>query len=126
MALVASGLFALTTLADTTPVGLLLALLALLGLGFALFSSPNTNAVMAAVEPRVYGTASGILGTMRLLGQMLSMTLILLIFSLIVGHAQLTPTLYPLFLKSARVAFGVFAVLCTAGVFASLRRGNVR
>jgi hypothetical protein len=42
------------------------------------------------------------------------------------GDTQLTPRLYPLFLKSARVAFGVFAVLCAAGVFASLRRGDVR
>ncbi len=126
MALVASGLLGLTTLGERTPVGLLLAFLTLLGLGFALFSSPNTNAVMGAVEPRVYGAASGILGTMRLLGQMLSMTLILLLFSLILGDAHLTPTRYPLFLKAARVAFGVFAALCTAGIFASLRRGNVR
>jgi len=44
-------------------------------------------------EPRVYGIASGILGTMRLLGQMLSMTLILLIFSLIAGHAHALPAL---------------------------------
>lgn len=126
MGLIALGLFLLTTLAEATHLGLLLALLALLGFGFALFSSPNTNAVMAAVEPRIYGIASGILGTMRLLGQMLSMTLILLLLSLIVGDAQLAPPLYPFFLKSARIAFRVFAVLCTTGVFASLRRGNVR
>lgn len=126
MAVIAVGLLALTTLAETTGLGLLLALLALLGFGFALFSSPNTNAVMGAVEPRVYGIASGILGTMRLLGQLLSMALILVLFSLIMGDAPLTPPLYPLFLKSARVAFGVFAVLCVVGVVASLRRGNVR
>jgi EmrB/QacA subfamily drug resistance transporter len=126
MALVASGLLGLTLLGERTSVGSLLALLAVLGLGFALFSSPNTNAVMGAVEPRVYGAASGILGTMRLLGQMVSMTLILLLFSLTVGDAPLTPALYPFFLTSARLAFGIFAVLCTLGVLASLRRGNVR
>jgi len=43
------------------------------GRGFALFSSPNTNAVMASVEKRSYGVASAILATMRLVGQMLSM-----------------------------------------------------
>lgn len=126
MGVIVFALLGLTALDETTGLGFLLALLALLGFGFASFSSPNTNAVMGAVEPRVYGTASGILGTMRLLGQMLSMALILLLFSLIMGDTQLTPRLYPLFLKSARVAFGVFAVLCAAGVFASLRRGDVR
>jgi MFS family permease len=126
MGIITVGLFVVTTLADTTRLSLLLTLLALLGFGFALFSSPNTNAVMGAVEPRVYGIASGILGTMRLLGQMLSMAVVLLLFSLIMGDAQLTPELSSLFLKSTRVAFGVSAVLCAAGVVASLKRGNVR
>ena len=104
----------------------LLGLHTVLGLGFACFSSPNTNAVMGAVEPRAYGIASGILGTMRLLGQMLSMALILLLFSLIVGDAHLTVALHRPLLQSARVAFGLFALLCAAGVLASLKRGNVR
>jgi nitrate/nitrite transporter NarK len=68
MGVIAFALLGLTTLAETTGLGLLLALLALLGFDFASFSSPNTNAVMGAIEPRVYGIASGILGTMRLLG----------------------------------------------------------
>ena len=126
MGMIAFGLFVLTTLAETTRLSLLLALLALLGLGFALFSAPNTNAVMGAVAPRSYGIASGILGTMRLLGQLLSMALVLLIFSVIMGDAPLTPALSARFLQSARIAFGVFGILCTAGVVASLKRGDVR
>jgi len=39
--------------------------LILLGFGFALFSSPNTNAIMSSVEKKFYGVASGTLGTMR-------------------------------------------------------------
>jgi hypothetical protein len=49
--------------------------------------------------------------------------MVLLLFSLIMGEASITP---PLFLKSARIAFALFAILCTAGVFASLKRGDVR
>jgi MFS family permease len=45
----------------------------LLGLGFALFSSPNTNAVMSSVNKKFYGVSSGTIATMRLIGQMLSM-----------------------------------------------------
>jgi EmrB/QacA subfamily drug resistance transporter len=123
MSIIAIGLYVLAMLGEATAIGLLLALLALLGLGFALFSSPNTNAVMSSVEPRAYGIASGTLGTMRLLGQMLSMALVLLLFSVIMGEASITP---PLFIRSARIAFVLFAILCTAGVFASLKRGDVR
>jgi hypothetical protein len=37
----------------------------ILGCGFALFSSPNTNAVMSSVERKFFGVASGSMGTMR-------------------------------------------------------------
>ena len=116
----------LATIGRATPFGLLLTLLGLLGFGFALFSSPNTNAVMSSVEPRVYGIASGTLGTMRLLGQMLSMALVLLLFAVIIGEARITPERYPLFLRSAKTAFAIFGVLCAGGVYASLRRGELR
>jgi EmrB/QacA subfamily drug resistance transporter len=126
MGLVAAALGGLSVVAETAGLGALLALLGLLGFGFACFSSPNTNAVMGAVEPRVYGIASGVLGTMRLLGQMLSMALILLLFSLIMGDTHLTASLYAPFVRTARIAFGVFAALCAVGVLASLKRGDVR
>ena len=45
------GLLPMLFLSPDTPIGFILANLLLLGLGFALFSSPNTNAVMSAVPP---------------------------------------------------------------------------
>ena len=57
----------------------------LLGLGFALFSSPNTNAVMGSVETRFYGVASATLATMRMTGQMLSMGIAMLVFAVRIG-----------------------------------------
>jgi hypothetical protein len=97
-----------------------------LGMGFGLFSSPNTNAVMSSVERRFYGVAAGTLGTMRMTGMMLSMGIATLIFSLIMGRVQITPEYHPVFLESVRIAFGIFAGLCFGGVFASLARGKVR
>jgi hypothetical protein len=91
--------------------------LVILGIGFGLFSSPNTNAVMSSVRKEVYGIATATLGTMRLTGQMLSMGIVMLIFSLNVGRIQITPEYYPQFLASMRMAFIVFA---------SLARGKVR
>jgi hypothetical protein len=100
--------------------------LILLGLGFALFSSPNTNAVMASVEGRLYGVASGTIGTMRMMGMVLSMGITVLIFSLYIGKVRMAPEYYPALLKCTKVAFIFFTLLCLGGVFASLSRGKVR
>jgi hypothetical protein len=99
--------------------------LLVIGFGFALFSSPNTNAVMGSIDRRNYGVGSAMLGTMRLTGQMLSMGLVMVIFALYIGPVQITPEYYPLFLKSVKIMFLCSAVLCTAGIFASLTRGKV-
>jgi EmrB/QacA subfamily drug resistance transporter len=98
----------------------------LVGVGFALFSSPNTNAVMTSVVPRQYGVASGTLASMRLVGMMFSMGLVMLLFSLFIGRVQITPELYPAFLTSMKAAFVLFAVLCAIGTVASYQRGSVR
>jgi len=126
MALTVIGLFSLTFLGPGTSLPFIVANLMLLGLGFALFSSPNTNAIMSSVERRLYGVASATLGTMRLTGQMLSMGIAMLLFALYIGRVQITPEYYALFLSSAKTAFTIFAGLCFGGVFASLARGSVR
>jgi EmrB/QacA subfamily drug resistance transporter len=120
------GLALLTVLSGTTPLWYIIACLALLGLGFGLFSSPNTNAIMSAVDRRYYGVASGMNGTMRLLGQMLSMGIATTIFAVVIGHVEITPEYYDAFVNSVQIAFVVFTVLCLFGVGASLARGASR
>ena len=98
----------------------------LLGLGFALFSSPNTNAVMSAVEKRFYGVASATLSTMRSVGQTLSIGLVMLVFALLIGHVAIAPANYPALMSSIKLVFALFSVLCVGGIFFSLARGNLR
>ncbi|TAL38855.1 MAG: MFS transporter [Spirochaetes bacterium] len=126
MALTTAGLGLLTFVREDTPLWFIIACLVVLGFGFAFFSSPNTNAVMSSVESRQYGVASGTIGTMRLVGQMLSMGIAMLIFALFVGHAKIGPENHPQFLQSMKLAFGIFAVMCGAGIYASLARGKIR
>jgi len=126
MALTFSGLVLLVLINTHTSIGLIVANLLLLGLGFALFSSPNTNAIMSSVDKKFYGVASGTLATMRMVGQTFSMGIAMLIFSIIMGRVQIAPEYYGLFLKSIKVAFSIFAVLCFGGIFASLARGKLR
>ena len=125
MGLSALGLFLLSFVAKETPVWLVVGVLMLLGTGFALFSSPNMNAIMSSVDKRYYGVASSTSGTMRLVGQAVSIAVATLIIDLYVGSAQLTPAVAEQLQKSSKVAFIVFAVTCVGGVFASLARGNM-
>jgi len=126
MALTVIGLFLFTFLNQETSLGFIVASLVLLGFGFALFSSPNTNAVMSSVEKRFYGVASGTLATMRQVGMTFSMGLAMLLFALFIGRVQITPEYHLPFLKSVNVAFIIGAVLCFGGIFASLARGKLR
>src|SRR5690606_24398193 len=78
----AAGLTGATSITATTSMTLIMVMLAVLGLGFALFSSPNVSVIMGSVAPRYLGVASGLNSTMRTLGMMTSMTVITITFSI--------------------------------------------
>ncbi|MBX3748567.1 MAG: MFS transporter [Opitutaceae bacterium] len=126
MGLTLLGLVALARLGPATPLGGIVAMLVVVGAGFGLFSSPNTNAVMSAVERKDQGIASATLGTMRLMGQTVSMGLAAAVLAAYVGRTPITPALHEPFIAAVRVAFAISAALCVVGLWASLARGNVR
>ncbi|MBE9523408.1 MAG: MFS transporter [Proteobacteria bacterium] len=126
MSLTTLGLVLFIFLNENSTLEFVVARLILLGFGFALFASPNTNAIMGSVEKRFYGLASGSVGTMRLLGMMTSMGIATVLFAIFIGRVQITIEYYPMFLKSMKAAFIVFSLLCSGGIFASLVRGRVR
>jgi EmrB/QacA subfamily drug resistance transporter len=125
MALTALGLFTLAWLTEETPLVLVVGGLALLGTGFGLFSSPNTNAIMSSVDRAHLGVANAMAGTMRMSGQMMSMALVMVVMSIILGGAQVTPALHVPFMKSLRLSYSLLAGLCFSGVFLSMARGNL-
>ncbi len=122
MAVTTLSLFFLIFLSATTSFMYIIAVLIVLGFGLGLFSSPNTNAIMGSVERKFYGIASATVGTMRLMGQMLSMGIALLIFSLYIGNVQIVPSNYPELLTSIQIVFALCTILCFVGIFASLAR----
>jgi len=124
MALTAAALFLLGTIHETTGVSFIVGTLAVAGLGFGLFSSPNTNAVMSAVPAETYGIASNTLATMRLVGQMLSMGIVTLVLNAYLGSAAITPALRDPFLAATRTSFTALGALCVAGLVASMMRSE--
>jgi hypothetical protein len=63
---------------------------------------------------------------MRLVGQMLSMGIAMVIISLFIGRIMITPDAGTQILLSIRVGFTLFALLCCCGIFFSLVRGTVK
>lgn len=108
------------------PLSLIIFNLLFLGCGFALFVSPNTNAVMSSVDKKFYGVASGTLATMRVVGQTFSMGIVMFVFTVFIGKVPIAPQYYEQFLRSIRVVFFIFAFLSILGIFASLARGRIR
>ncbi len=126
MALTTLGLSFCIFLDQGTNVAFVVCTLLLIGVGYGLFSSPNTNAIMGSVDKRFYGLASGSVGTMRLLGMMVSMAVATVIFTLLIGRVQITPEHHAAFINGMRLAFMIFSLLCFVGIFSSLARGKLR
>jgi MFS family permease len=118
------GLILLIFLTPDTSLPVIIFNLVVLGTGFALFSSPNVNSIMSSVEKKQLGVASGTQATMRAVGQMFSMGIAMMLFSLFIGRSDINPSNFSQFLDSIRVAFFIFSVLCFGGIFASIARGK--
>lgn len=124
MGLCALGLFFfIFTTADRSLIAII-ANLVVMGLGFALFSTPNTNAVMACVEPKDYGVASSILATMRHLGQSSNMAVVMFIAAIYLGNTPLKEAKAEIMVQIMKVSFTLFTFLCTLGIFISLKRNK--
>jgi EmrB/QacA subfamily drug resistance transporter len=122
MAITTVGLIIFSFLSADTSLYVILFSLVLLGVGSGIFSTPNTHAIMNSVERRYFGVASATNSTMRIVGQTLSMGMVLVIFSVYVGAVLFSPQNYPALLQSINVAFTISAVLGFIAIFASLAR----
>jgi hypothetical protein len=101
---------------------MLVGLLIMLGIGFGIFSSPNTNVIMGSVDKKYYTQASATTGTMRLAGQAFSMGIAGMAISFYVGNNKIVPELHSGFMQSIQMTFIIFVVLCLIGVYASTAR----
>ena len=96
----------------------------IIGLGTALFSSPNIRAIMSSVPKNSLGIAAGLEGTMRTIGQTLSFGVSTIVFAVIIGDVAITPTYYPHFITSARVICIIFSILALVSLTFSILRGK--
>ncbi len=124
MGMTAVGLILLCFMTVDTPYYILIMLLLLMGIGFAFFSSPNSNAIMSSVEKRHLGVASAAVGTMRMVGQMMSMGIAMMLLAVFIGKNPINPSNYPGLISAMRTGFLIFSMLSFLGIFASLARNK--
>ncbi|MDB6002148.1 MAG: transporter, partial [Rhizobacter sp.] len=86
--------------------------MALCGIGFGLFQSPNNHTIVSSPPVNRSGAASGMLGTARLTGQTVGAVLLAVIFSLANAHDGRGPVI-------ALALAAAFAAI--AGAFSSMR-----
>ncbi|MCL1983259.1 MAG: MFS transporter [Clostridiales bacterium] len=118
----AVGIVFFIFISTSYPLWLIILALVITGIGFALFSSPNTNAVMACVEAKDYGVASSILATMRSLGHTSSMAIVTLVVGMYMGNSALASAAPEVLIKMMHTSFKIFAVICLIGIFFSAKR----
>lgn len=126
MGVITCGLLLFIFIGDETPLWFIVMCLMLLGLGFALFASPNTNTVMSSVNKMALGVASATQATMRITGQIFSLTITTLLISLVIGHVQITAQYHPQFIMCLKIALTIFTVISFGGIFACLVRSRPR
>jgi len=134
MVIVALGMVLLALQGRGAGLGSIMGALAVVGLGMAAFSAPNTSAIMGSVQRQQLGVAGAFLSTMRVTGQALSVALLGGI-----AASRLGPGGWRLLLRQGvaagpaieafawgyRAAMGAGALLALLGAWASLSR-NVR
>ncbi|MGB9771666.1 MAG: MFS transporter [Candidatus Kapaibacteriota bacterium] len=120
------GIFLLSFINSNTSLYFLMLAQVLLGLGFAFFSSPNTNAIMSSVDKKYYGVASALVGTMRLVGQTFSLGVVTMLFAIYLGGSKFSPPLYPTFISLTHWILLGFSIVSAFGILASLARGNIK
>ncbi|KAA8922213.1 MFS transporter, partial [Thermoplasma sp.] len=111
--------------------------LAIIGVGFGLFSAPNTNSVMGSIDPKFSGTGSGFLGTMRFLGQLFSIITASVILSAYIPKdlvsgifsgviVSIDPAYASDFVNGFRIVMLVSGILSLAGAYTSTLKNKGR
>ena len=119
MALGTVSLVMFSSLGSTTSMVFLIVAMIIYGIGFGLFSPPNTNVIMGSVPPKDTSVASAAVATMRTVGQAMSMGILTLVFAFVMGDVPIIAQYYPLLISSCQITCIICVVLCIASVFAS-------
>ena len=125
VALTAIGLIILALVNAATPMWILIGSMLSLGVGFAFFAPVNAHAIMGSVDEKDFATGAGAHASVRLMGQLGSMTVVSMVFALVIGQVQISPEIYPQLARALRYCFILGAIVCLPAYYFSINRGRI-
>ena len=96
----------------------------LIGIGMGLFTSPNNNAVVSAVDARDLGVATATMNLARVMGNLIGMGVVNLLMNLNLGDKQIIPIHYGLLESTISTAIIISLAYVLVGGFLSAMRGS--
>ena len=96
-------------------------LLIIMGIGFALFGTPNNNIVFSSVKKKYFGVAGASLSTMRVVGQLIGMAVSLLLLNIFIGGSFIGPDNIDLFILCTQISLILFGILCFVAILVTWR-----
>lgn len=102
--IVAVGFFIMCQIDLDTSASYILLSLCFIGVGFGLFSTPNNNAIMGAVDAKELGVASASMNLSRTVGNLFGMSLVNLLVHYYLGEAELSSEQSPALLLTIQWA----------------------
>ncbi len=120
MVITTFSMIILSFLDKNTPLYIIILAMALQAFGTGLFSSPNLNAVMSSVDEKDAAYASAGQLTTRAIGQSMSLGLLTLVFSWIMGNLELSPIYSNMIVQSSQIIFAVCSIACVFAIITSI------
>jgi MFS family permease len=111
-----AGLFLCVFLDRSTSFLFIIVALSLIGTGIAFCQSPLVRTSVSSVQKEMFGLASGMIETMRLIGMTISIAITIIVFTVVIGNNHITPPVFPLFIQSFHLLFLVFFGISLCGL----------
>ena len=110
MSITCSMLLVLSFIQEVTSLAYVISCLLLMGVGCALFSSPNMNIIMSSVEKKSLSMAAAIVAELRSIGMVVSLTIISIFLSIYVGQMELNTQNAQSYLKAMHLSIISFTL----------------
>ncbi len=131
----ATGLFLLSRITETSPLGYVMAGMVLQSLGLSVFNAPNNSSILSTVDPAKYGVVSGFLNLVRNFGNVTSIAVATAIVTVTMASMGFPPTLavvdadageglFHAFTSGLRVAYLTMGCIVMVGMAASFMKGD--
>lgn len=130
IAIVSAGLLSLATIQAETPIILVMARLAIVGIGTSIFMSPNSASIMGSVPRDRLGTASASVATARNIGNASGLAMASAILVAVASSSagftasRITDLPADAILQGVRTAFLVAGIASSTAIIASSLRGK--